>query len=159
MVLAGCTRTPQAVTVDGATYGTTQLPFRGRWWHYYERGVSWALGGFYEQAEADFRKCLSLRGSDSRRARTYGFHFVQCFAHRELAAVLIAQNVELDEARRLLQRSIAQEPSAKAQWLQQLDNPEAGGDDAGLALIGLRARLMPVVLRHCPQPSSKALLL
>jgi len=94
----------------------TRAPFRGRWWQYYERGVSWSLGGFSREAEQDLRACLRLRGTDARRARTYGLHFVQCFAHRELGAVLFERG-ELDEAEREVLASLAQEPSAKAEYL------------------------------------------
>ncbi|MBA3700799.1 MAG: hypothetical protein H0W78_18275 [Planctomycetes bacterium] len=118
LLIGGCggARGPEAKVVDGQTYGTTTAPFRGRWWQYYERGVSWSLGGFWAEAEADFREALALRLTDNRRARTYGMHFVQCFLHRELGAVLIEQN-RLDEAESELRLSLAQEPSAKADYL------------------------------------------
>lgn len=118
LLLGGCgsARGPEAKVVDGRTYGTTTAPFRGRWWQYYERGVSWSLGGFWAEAEADFREALALRLTDNRRARTYGMHFVQCFLHRELGAVLLEQN-RLDEAEVELRLSMAQEPSAKADYL------------------------------------------
>ena len=79
VLVSGCggARGPTAQVVDGQTYGTTTVPFRGRWWQYYERGVSWSLGGLWAEAEADFREALALRLTDNRRARTYGMHFVQ----------------------------------------------------------------------------------
>ena len=43
-------------------------------------------------------------------------HFVQCFVHRELAAVLLEQG-QLDEAEREVLASLAQEPSAKGEFL------------------------------------------
>jgi hypothetical protein len=115
---SGCDRRHDisAQTVDGTTYGVTTVPFRGRWWHYYERGVSWLDGGFLDQAEADFRQCLQLRWTDRRRARTYGMRFSQYFAHRELGAVLLRRGA-LDEAERELRVSLEQEPSAKAEYL------------------------------------------
>lgn len=128
--LLGCgTRADVAPrTVDGVTYGVTREPFRERWWQYCERGVSWANGGFWAEAEADLRQCLALRRTDARRARTYGMHFVQCFAHRELGAVLIGLG-RLDEAEAELRLSMAQEPSAKAEFLlrriRQLRGQEA----------------------------------
>lgn len=114
----GCTRVAEVAprARDGVVYGVTSVPFRGRWWHYYERGVSFAAGGFLAEAEADLRACLRLRQNDARRARTYGFHFVQCFAHRELGAVLLEQG-RLDQAEAELEASLAQEPSAKARAL------------------------------------------
>lgn len=118
VVIAGCGARADLAprTIDGVTYGVTREPFRGRWWQYCERGVSWANGGFWAEAEADLRRCLALRRTDARRARTYGMHFVQCFAHRELGAVLIEQG-RLDEAEAELTVSLAQEPSAKAEFL------------------------------------------
>lgn len=118
LTIGGCgTRADLAPkTVDGVAYGVTREPFRERWWQYCERGVSWANGGFWAEAESDLRQCLALRRTDARRARTYGMHFVQCFAHRELGAVLIELG-RLDEAEAELQLSMAQEPSAKAEFL------------------------------------------
>jgi hypothetical protein len=94
------------------------VPFRNRWWHFYERGLAWADAGRDDLAEEDLRQVLALRRTDARLARTYGMHFVQCFARRELAAVLIRRG-GLDEAERLLRDSMAQEPSAKAERLLQ----------------------------------------
>lgn len=129
-IVGGCgTRDdPAPKVVEGKTYGVTREPFRERWWQYCERGVSWANGGFWAEAEADLRQCLALRRTDARRARTYGMHFVQCFAHRELGAVLIELG-RLDEAQAELETSMAQEPSAKAEFLlrriRQLRGQEA----------------------------------
>ncbi len=119
LVLSSCATlrtSPEPRVVDGQTYGTTSVPFRGRWWQFYERGVSWSRGGFWAEAESDFRAALTLRQTDSRRARTYGMHFVQCFVHRELGAVLVEQQ-RWDEAESELRLSLAQEPSAKAEFL------------------------------------------
>ncbi|HYE04107.1 MAG TPA: hypothetical protein VEL07_01190 [Planctomycetota bacterium] len=119
LAVSSCTAPrPEPRIVDGIAYGVTSAPFRERWWQYYERGVSWARGGFLAEAERDLRACLARRQTDHRRARTYGMHFVQCFAHRELAAVLIELG-QLDEAEREARISLAQEPSAKAEHLLQ----------------------------------------
>ncbi len=116
--LAGAMGCASRVAGDGHSLapGDIGVPFRNRWWHFYERGLSWAEAGDDRAAEADLRQCLRLRQSDSRRARTYGLHFVQCFAQRELAAVLLRDG-RLDEAEALLRLSLDQEPSAKAEWL------------------------------------------
>jgi hypothetical protein len=116
-LLGGCwLRQPEPQVVDGVRYGVTQETFRHRWWHYYDRGVSWASGGFWAEAESDLRWCLALRQSDSRRARSYGMHFVQCFAHRELGAVLLQQG-RLAEAEVELRRSLEAGPRSKARVL------------------------------------------
>lgn len=118
LALCSCSRrhdVPPRV-VDGVSFGVTSTPFRGRWWHYYERGVSWQDGGFLDEAEADFRQCLALRWTDSRRARTYGMRFSQYFAHRELGAVLLRLG-RPEEAERELRLSLEQERSAKTEFL------------------------------------------
>ncbi len=143
LLLNGCgaSRGPEPKIVDGQTFGTTTVPFRGRWWQYYERGVSWSLGGFWAEAEADFRDALKLRLTDNRRARTYGMHFVQCFVHRELGAALLEQN-RFDEAEAELRISLVQEPSAKAEFLL-----------ARIATLrGVAAAPQPVVALPAAQP-------
>jgi hypothetical protein len=126
-LLVGCqARTTTADTAISRTPGTISVPFRNRWWHFYERGLSWADGGDAVRAEADFRQCLRLRQTDSRLARTYGMHFVQCFAHRELGAILLRRG-DLDASERELRLSLEQEPSAKAEHLLlQLQAQRAG---------------------------------
>jgi hypothetical protein len=135
--IAGCGTRPDvaAKSVDGIAYGVTREPFRERWWQYCERGVSWANGGFWAEAEADLRQCLALRRTDSRRARTYGMHFIQCFAHRELGAVLIELG-RLDEAEAELQLSMAQEPSAKAEFLLRRIRQARGQEAVPPTVVG-----------------------
>jgi hypothetical protein len=117
LLCTGCTaRTPDPGTAGQRADVAISVPFRNRWWHHYERGLAWAEAGDDAAAEADLRACLRLRRTDSRLARTYGMHFVQCFARRELAAVLLRRG-SLDEAEFLLRDSLAQEPSAKAEHL------------------------------------------
>lgn len=126
-LLAGCQSrpAPDQDTVIRAP-GTISVPFRNRWWHFYERGLSWADGGDDARAIDDFRQALRQRQTDARLARTYGMHFVQCFAHRELGAALLRQGA-LDEAERELRLSMAHEPSAKAEHLlRQLQERRTG---------------------------------
>ncbi len=144
LVLSSCATlrtSPEPRVVDGQTYGTTSVPFRGRWWQFYERGVSWSRGGFWAEAESDFRAALTLRQTDSRRARTYGMHFVQCFVHRELGAVLVEQQ-RWDEAESELRLSLAQEPSAKAEFLLARI-ATARGALAGAAVAAVPAAAVP----------------
>ena len=69
---------------DGSQYGEVDGLFRERWWNYYERGVSFSEGGFWEEAAADFKEAVKQRDRDQRRARTYGMHFVDYFPRRDL---------------------------------------------------------------------------
>lgn len=129
LLLTSCVRTTSLAEPAGLPPGTIGTAFRNRWWHFYERGLSWSAAGRYAEAETDLRQCLRQRQTDSRYARTYGMHFVQCFAHRELGAVLLHLG-RRDEAERELRLSLAQEPSAKAEWLlRHLDGAPAPAAD------------------------------
>src|SRR5213592_4627996 len=72
--LMGCAVEQGKVYVkDGRQYGVTSSEvWRGRWWNYYERGVSYANGAFWTDAIADLQEAIKQRESDQRRARTYG---------------------------------------------------------------------------------------
>jgi hypothetical protein len=73
---------------DGKRYGVTaSYIWRERWWNYYERGLSYADGEFWDDAIADLQQAVQQRGEDQRRARTYGLHFIDYFPHRELGIV------------------------------------------------------------------------
>jgi tetratricopeptide (TPR) repeat protein/TolB-like protein len=100
---------------DGKEYGKVGGAFRHRWWNYYERGLSYADGGFYDEALSDFREAISQRDEDQRRARTYGMHFIDYFPHRELGVVFYRLG-DLPEAERELELSLSQFPSAKARF-------------------------------------------
>lgn len=112
LAAGGCTRADPDAPPGAA------VPAGNRWWHFYERGLAWADAGDDRRAEDAFRQCLRLRRTDARRARTWGLHFVQCFAHRELGAALLRQG-RLAEAEAALRTSLADEPSAKAELLLQ----------------------------------------
>ncbi|WP_186441521.1 CsgG/HfaB family protein [Desulfamplus magnetovallimortis] len=100
---------------DGKLYGVTEGLFRGKWWNYYERALSFAEGDFLEDAERDLRVALNQRDPDQRRARTYGMHFVDYFPHRELGIVLLSMG-RVSEAIDELETSLAAEDSAKAKF-------------------------------------------
>jgi TolB-like protein/tetratricopeptide (TPR) repeat protein len=100
-------------------YGVTRGAFRGRWWNHFERGVSYADGRYWKEAEADLRDALGQRSEDQRRARTYGMHFVDYFPHRELGIVLFYEG-RYEEAVRELETSLKQEKSARAEYYLDL---------------------------------------
>ena len=100
---------------DGVEYGKVRGAFRHRWWNYYERGLSYLEGRFYEEAIADFEEAIKQRSEDKRMARTYGMHFIDYFPNREMGlAHYLAGDYE--KARKSLSLSNEQEPSAKAQY-------------------------------------------
>jgi hypothetical protein len=103
---------------------------RGRWWNYYERG-SWYLAyGHYKAAKDDFRVVVKKRPTDKRNCRTYGMHFRDCFAHRELGIILYYQAIQvetkadrislLDESVAELNKSLNQAESSRAAFFLNL---------------------------------------
>jgi TolB-like protein len=87
----GCVITERAYERDGKRYGVIEGAFRGRWYNHYERGRSFADGGYCDEAVADFDAAIQLRASDQRRARTYGLHFIDYFPNRERGICLLKQ--------------------------------------------------------------------
>ena len=101
---------------NGKEYGKVSGAFfRHRWWNYYDRGLSFAEGEFYQEALADLEQAISQREKDQRMARTYGMHFIDYFPHRELGIVYY-QMGNLEKAREELQLSLGQFPSSKARY-------------------------------------------
>jgi hypothetical protein len=118
---AGCAVDSGKVYVkDGKRYGVTASNiWRGRWWNYYERGLSYASGAFWDNAMADFQAALKQRQDDQRRARTYGLHFVDYFPHRELGVVLYHLG-RYPEAIQELESSLGSVDNAKAKFYLNL---------------------------------------
>jgi TolB-like protein len=108
-IVAACTR-----TVDRTESAAGGL-YRQRWWNYYERALGAIDAGDYAAAGGDLVRALQQRDRDQRMARTYGMHFVDYFPHRELGMVYWLQG-DLKSAEIELNRSIAQESSAKARF-------------------------------------------
>jgi len=114
--LLGCvSETKTGFTKNGIHYGVVQGAFRHRWWHYYERGLSYAEGEFYTEALSDLNEAVRQREKDQRMARTYGMHFVDYFPHREVG-VIAYQMGDLSTAKAQLELSLSQFPSAKASF-------------------------------------------
>ncbi|MEO0814973.1 MAG: hypothetical protein AAFY60_19090, partial [Myxococcota bacterium] len=89
--------------------------FRGRWYNFYERGRSYLDGGYVPEAISDFEHALALRPRDQRRARTYGLHFVDYFANRELGIATLADG-QAERAVELLERSLVHVDSGRAEF-------------------------------------------
>ena len=103
-------------TKDGQEYGVTSSQvWRGRWWHYYERGISYAEGTFWPEAVADLQEAIKQREADQRRARTYGLHFLDYFPHRELGVVYYRLGRYADAIREL-ETSLQSAETAKAKF-------------------------------------------
>jgi hypothetical protein len=101
---------------DGVRYGVTSGQiWRGNWWNYYERGVSYAAGEFWDEAMADFQAALAQYHQDERRARTYGLHLIDYFPHRELGVVYY-RLARYPEAIRELETSLSTVETAKTKF-------------------------------------------
>ncbi|MCP4348503.1 MAG: hypothetical protein GY795_23715 [Desulfobacterales bacterium] len=117
LCLNGCQTFPDmSKEKNGARYGTTRGLFQGRWWHFYERGISFADGQFWKEADSDLREAIRQRNNDQRRARTYGLlNFTDYFPHRELGIILYRQGYTKESIKELT-ASLATEKSAKAEF-------------------------------------------
>jgi TolB-like protein len=102
-------------TKDGRSYGQVSGLFRERWWNFYERGLSYAEGGFWQEAVADFKEALKQRDRDQRRARTYGLHFTDYFPHRDLGIAYYSLG-NFEDAQRELELSLSQAETGKAKY-------------------------------------------
>jgi len=82
----GCQIIPDQLPIEknGKIYGVTKGLFQHNSWDYYERGLSFAKGGFWNEAAIDLQKAISLNYKDQWNARTYGWRFIDYFPHREL---------------------------------------------------------------------------
>lgn len=100
---------------DGRLYGETEGLFKAKWEDYYLRGLSYSEGGFWEDAASDFMVAMQKRGSDQRRARTYGMHFIDYFPNRELGIAYFNLG-KFKEAIELLETSLANVETARAKF-------------------------------------------
>lgn len=89
--------------------------YRGKWWNYYVRGRWYADGGYYDEAIQDFKRSISLRSRDERSARSYGLHFWEYFAHRELGIVYYNQE-KYEDAKKELESSLSTADSARTKF-------------------------------------------
>ncbi len=104
---------------DGKPYGITEGLFRHQWWNYYERALSFADGGFFEDAESDLREAIRQRKDDEWRVRTYGMHFIDYFPHCELGVIKYRQGA-LEASVRELTTALKTAKNAKAEYYLDL---------------------------------------
>lgn len=115
LVLGACGVTQKPYHEEGRQYGVIPGPFRDKWWNYYERGLSFADGGFFPEAIRDLSEAVRRRAADQWRARTYGMHFLRYFPHRELGIVYYRLD-RPEDAIRELEASLSTAASAKAAY-------------------------------------------
>lgn len=101
---------------DGKYYGKIEGQWGGLWWNYYQRGLSYARGEYWDHAIRDLQDAIVQRSADQRRARTYGLHILdEYFPHRELGIIHYHQE-RFKEAISELETSLNQFESAKAKY-------------------------------------------
>ncbi len=114
LLLAACTTIANKKYVkDGKTYGEIDGIFRGKWYQHYERGVSFAEGGFFKEASESFKRAIRRRQDDGFRHRTYGLHYIAYFPHRELGIIYYKLGY-FDKALGELRESLKTANSAKS---------------------------------------------
>ena len=115
---------------NGIKYGKIKSrDFRGRWFHYYERGLSYMEGKCYDAALYDLKKSSYVRDKDSLWAKTYGMHFISYYPHREMGIIYYLMSEEtadpvplLYTARNELELSLSQVDTKKAtKWLVKVN--------------------------------------
>jgi hypothetical protein len=117
LYVAGCAVERGNVYVkDGKQYGVTSRKiWRDRWWDYYDRGMSYAAGEFWDDALADLHAATKQRDKDQRDARTYGMHLMDYFPHRETGIIYYRRGRHQDAIQEL-NHSLASEATAKAKF-------------------------------------------
>jgi len=103
------------VKKNGKIYGVIQGPFQDQWWHYYQRGLSFADGECWDEAKLDLNEALKRRNKDKRRARTYGMHFISYFPNREIGVILFRQG-HYEDAIKYLTLSLDMVKTSKAAY-------------------------------------------
>jgi len=103
MISYGCLIDPgPKCLLNGKLYGNKPDDFKGRWYHYYERGLSYMEGKCYQAALNDFKKSIKVRPEDSSWAKMYGMHFITYYPHRESGIIYYLMHNESSNPEPLL---------------------------------------------------------
>jgi TolB-like protein len=96
----------------------------GEWFKSYEEGQQAMERSEWQKAATLFREALQGNDKDSKKARTYGMHFIEYYPHRELGICFYNLN-EPDKAKRELEISMRQQPSERARdYLNKIERAE-----------------------------------
>lgn len=115
-------------------------------WDYYEAGLKFREVGGNDEAEACFRKAISIKDIDALRVRTEGYHytdhgfsFVGYFPHGQLGITLFYQG-RFTEATEELQASIVSiKKTRQADQTEFLSNAQEYLDRiSGSGMVGCR---------------------
>jgi len=93
--------------------GRKSSMFTGRWYEYYQRGISYLDCECYEYALKDLSTSISIKTDDKRFLNTYGMHFIHYFPNRERGLTYYLLN-QYGNALTDFENSIHSEPSEKA---------------------------------------------
>lgn len=105
-------------------YGVVEGTFRGKWWDYYERGLSFAEGGYFKEAIEDLNVAIGKKENDELDARA-GQRFIDYYPNRELGIIYFKLR-EFDKAKHHLSLSIKECPTPRAeQYLEEIRKGEA----------------------------------
>jgi tetratricopeptide (TPR) repeat protein len=115
LIFIGCAAQDSVYVKDEKEYGITSGLFNDQWWNFYERGLSFAEGEFYEEAIKDFQTAIQMRRDDQWQSRTYGMHFINFFPHRELG-IIYYKTKKYNDSKRELEQSLRTAESAKAKY-------------------------------------------
>ena len=103
LLASGCAITEKTYERDGVVYGVVAGAFRGKWYNYYDRALSYLDGGYTEDGIArPARRCSSPRTWISRPART-------TFSSRQLISSARLMDIESGTAQAGLTLSIAKD--------------------------------------------------
>lgn len=112
------------------------------WYAYYDRALQRMDAEDWTSAESDLRAALGWRARDTDRARTYGVHFIQYYANRELGIVLY-RTQRLEEAEQHLEASYRDAPTDRAAYYLNVCRRArllASGEDVAPPEIALEAQ-------------------
>jgi len=104
---------PKPCYKNGVAYGISDGLFRGKWWNYYQVGISFTDGGCWQEACHAFEKAIELRTNDINWASTYGVRHIHYFPHRESGIAFYFMG-QYQKAFQALSQSIKDEPSGRA---------------------------------------------
>ena len=82
---------PKDCIKDGKAYGFRGI-FRGKFWNYYQAGLSYAEGFCLNEAAMAFSRAIDVNPKDNRYVTTYGMNYIQYYPHRELGIIRFYQN-------------------------------------------------------------------
>jgi tetratricopeptide (TPR) repeat protein len=98
---------------NGVAYGISDGLFRGKWWNYYQVGLSFTDGGCWQEACNAFESAIQLRYNDSKWASTYGVRHIHYYPHRE-SGIAFYYMGQYQKAFKSLNQSITDDPTGRA---------------------------------------------